>query len=253
MIHGRSTESFATVFTSRIEVWLSPLQLPTVAERRRLRLWGIPVYWHLLSLDAPTVAVLWAWSFARALADSRFGQRTHCTRHRDLAHLCGRPAPRCSRCAGHRGVARAPFLPRPSSPRILVASAGSGLMLLLVAHSTSCLAQRAARRHPCLRRLDALLRHRPSSALRVRRWFPREVAVGILFACAVRSRRGRRPGRLTRNSPCRCSSSPDSASSTAWPLKPGRTRRDLRIPEPLLHSPFLCGRYHCVFASRNPS
>lgn len=27
-----------------------------------------PVYWHLLSLDAPTVAVLWAWSFARAIA-----------------------------------------------------------------------------------------------------------------------------------------------------------------------------------------
>ncbi len=28
---------------------------------------SLPVYWHLLSLDAPTVAVLWAWSFARAV------------------------------------------------------------------------------------------------------------------------------------------------------------------------------------------
>jgi hypothetical protein len=27
----------------------------------------IPEYWHLLSLDAPTVAALWAWSIARAL------------------------------------------------------------------------------------------------------------------------------------------------------------------------------------------
>ncbi|MFZ0662846.1 MAG: hypothetical protein WAM66_09150 [Acidobacteriaceae bacterium] len=27
----------------------------------------VPEYWHLLSLDAPTVAALWAWSIARAL------------------------------------------------------------------------------------------------------------------------------------------------------------------------------------------
>ena len=28
---------------------------------------AVPVYWHLLSLDAPTVALLWAWSLARAV------------------------------------------------------------------------------------------------------------------------------------------------------------------------------------------
>jgi hypothetical protein len=28
---------------------------------------SIAVYWHLLSLDAPTVAALWSWSFARAM------------------------------------------------------------------------------------------------------------------------------------------------------------------------------------------
>jgi hypothetical protein len=32
-----------------------------------LSLRSVPVYWHLLSLDAPTLAVLWAWSFARAV------------------------------------------------------------------------------------------------------------------------------------------------------------------------------------------
>ncbi|MGC2300913.1 MAG: hypothetical protein WA476_19055, partial [Acidobacteriaceae bacterium] len=40
--------------------------LPTVVEHSRSRRWVVPVHWHLLSLDAPTVAVLWAWSFARA-------------------------------------------------------------------------------------------------------------------------------------------------------------------------------------------
>lgn len=39
-----------------------------VAAQQQRRSWssGVFVYWHLLSLDAPTVAVLWAWAFARA-------------------------------------------------------------------------------------------------------------------------------------------------------------------------------------------
>jgi len=50
--------------------------LPTAGEKRagekpedkpRSLLASIPVYWHLLSLDAPTVAVLWAWTLARAV------------------------------------------------------------------------------------------------------------------------------------------------------------------------------------------
>lgn len=35
--------------------------------RRRLSLRAVPVCWHLLSFDAPTLAVLWAWSFCRAV------------------------------------------------------------------------------------------------------------------------------------------------------------------------------------------
>jgi hypothetical protein len=43
------------------------IAVPVVAEqRRRASLPGVFVSWHLLSLDAPTVAVLWAWAFARA-------------------------------------------------------------------------------------------------------------------------------------------------------------------------------------------
>lgn len=42
--------------------------LPGAGASRRSRLDVIPVYWHLLSLDAPSIAALWAWSFARAVA-----------------------------------------------------------------------------------------------------------------------------------------------------------------------------------------
>ncbi len=38
-----------------------------IENRRHFRLRVFPVYWHLLSLDAPGVAVLWAWSFTRAI------------------------------------------------------------------------------------------------------------------------------------------------------------------------------------------
>lgn len=43
------------------------VQVPGVSERPRSRLLRSALYWHLLSLDAPTVAVLWAWSFERAI------------------------------------------------------------------------------------------------------------------------------------------------------------------------------------------
>jgi hypothetical protein len=42
------------------------VQVPRACERPRSRLLRGALYWHLLSLDAPTVAVLWAWSFERA-------------------------------------------------------------------------------------------------------------------------------------------------------------------------------------------
>jgi hypothetical protein len=38
----------------------------SAGHRRRAALPGVFISWHLLSLDAPTVAMLWAWAFARA-------------------------------------------------------------------------------------------------------------------------------------------------------------------------------------------
>jgi hypothetical protein len=46
-------------------VWNKAIDTHT-STGRRVSLWTAPKWWHLLSLDAPTVAGLWAWSFARA-------------------------------------------------------------------------------------------------------------------------------------------------------------------------------------------
>ncbi|GGG94700.1 hypothetical protein [Silvibacterium dinghuense] len=40
---------------------------PVPATRLAMLLAALPAWWHLLSLDAPTVAALWSWSLARAL------------------------------------------------------------------------------------------------------------------------------------------------------------------------------------------
>jgi hypothetical protein len=47
----------------------------TVTEQdRHSALRFLPLYWHLLSLDAPTLAVLWAWTIARAVGVPASGQ-----------------------------------------------------------------------------------------------------------------------------------------------------------------------------------
>jgi hypothetical protein len=154
--------------------------LSGVKEGRRLRAAAIPLYWHLLSLDAPTIAVLWAWSFAGAtgepasaaalavlgagtwllyiadrLLDGRPGAESDDLRERHVFH------------ARHR--------------RVLMAGGGvvaAGLAGLIV------FLPRAARREDTV--LFALCAgyflaiHLPRRRVR----FPRELAVGILFACA---------------------------------------------------------------------
>jgi hypothetical protein len=154
--------------------------LSALKERRRGLVAAIPVYWHLLSLDAPTVAVLWAWSLARAvrvappisdlavlgigtwliyigdrLLDGRPGADPNALRERH--HFHGR----------HRRV-------------LLIAGFGAAALLLV------CIARMPA----AARRDDAVLFavaiayflavHLPAAPVR----FPRELAVGVLFACA---------------------------------------------------------------------
>ncbi|MFY9747088.1 MAG: hypothetical protein WA891_04090 [Acidobacteriaceae bacterium] len=156
-------------------------QLPTVAERRS-RLWGIPVYWHLLSLDAPTVAVLWAWSFARAAAirPSRcalavLGVGTW------LLYVADRLLD--SRSVGYRPLRERHFFHARHRGGLLFASAGALTLLLGLIRAMPP----TARREDILVFAASMLYfatvHLPG--LPVECWFPRELAVGVLFACAT--------------------------------------------------------------------
>ncbi len=156
--------------------------LPTVSARSRSRLWGVPVYWHLLSLDAPTVAVLWAWSLARAaqlrvpfIPIAVLGIGTW------LIYVADRLLDVCS--PGHPALRERHFFhARHRRALLLVVPAAGALLLSLI-----LIMPAKARREDTLLFAISLLYfagvHLP--VLRVRRWFPREAAVGIVFALAT--------------------------------------------------------------------
>jgi hypothetical protein len=156
--------------------------LPTVAEHSRSRLWAVPVYWHLLSLDAPTVAVLWAWSFARATqvhpsltALAVLGIGTW------LIYVADRLLD--SRFSPHRDLRERHFFHARHRRAFLIAAILPAFVLLLLIS----IMPSAARREDAVIFAASMLYFAGVHlrALRVRRWFPRELAVGVLFACAT--------------------------------------------------------------------
>jgi hypothetical protein len=157
--------------------------VPAVAQQRRAGLPGVFVYWHLLSLDAPTVAVLWAWSFARAtrvsasaaalsvlaigtwlvyitdrLLDTRTGAARRDLRERHFFH------------ARHRRA-------------LLAAGLASLLPLFCLIARMSALARRDDTILFAIAMVYFAAVHLPARRMR----FPRELAVGLVFAsaCAV--------------------------------------------------------------------
>jgi len=155
-------------------------------ERRRAKLLGVPIYWHFLSLDAPTIAVLWAWSFARAaqvhasasaiavlgigtwliyVADrlldaqsARYSTLNYDLRERHFFH------------ARHRRT-------------FLIAAAAAAMALLW---QISIMPTAARFEDTVLFAVSMLyfgIVHLPF--IRIRKSFPRELSVGILFACAT--------------------------------------------------------------------
>jgi hypothetical protein len=150
--------------------------------QRRASLPGVFVFWHLLSLDAPTVAMLWAWAFARAVhvrgpssAIAVLGIGTWLIYVADRLLDSLTRAPRTALRERHRFHAQ-------HRRAFLVAScvAGPAILWLIAAHLA-----------PAARREDAAIFaafliyfvfvHLIGSR------FPRSLAVGILFAagCAV--------------------------------------------------------------------
>lgn len=156
-----------------------------IEKRRLFSLRSLPVYWHLFSLDAPMVAVLWAWSFARAvdapqfrtalavlaigtwllyvtdrLLDARAGSALLDLRERHVFHARHR---RAFLVAGVLALAPLAWLIAimPAAARFEDASLFA-LVLLYFA-----------------------IVHLPGPRILRRLRFPRELAVAVLFACAT--------------------------------------------------------------------
>lgn len=153
---------------------------PQAREARRSRAAFIPVSWHLLSLDAPTVAVLWAWSLAHAvrvqasssalvvlgigtwliyvadrLLDGRSPERRQELRERHFFHA------------------------RHARALLIAAVAACAPLLFFITRMPPAERREDAWIFAVVLVYSALVHQRY-----VRIHFPRELAVGIVFACA---------------------------------------------------------------------
>ncbi len=163
------------------------VQVPRVREQPRSRLLRGALYWHLLSLDAPTVAVLWAWSFERAAgvrssvsALAVLGLGTWLIYIADRL-LDARPA---------RGAAAFPaelrerhFFHARHRRTLLAAAFPATLALLWLISRMPAVDQRDDAVLFAVAMLYFGSVHLAVS--RTRRWFAREVMVGLVFALAT--------------------------------------------------------------------
>ena len=161
------------------------VQVPRVRERPRSRLLRGAVYWHLLSLDAPTVAVLWAWSFERAaqarvsasaLAVLGVGTWLIYVADRLLDARPGRRALQTELRERHFFHARHRLL------LLAVALPAAAALLWLIVHMPAI----DRRDDASLFAVAMLYFGFVHLALpRTRRWFAREATVGVVFALAT--------------------------------------------------------------------
>lgn len=166
---------------------LAPPPLAT-ASRLRFRFPGLIRWWHLLSLDAPTVAALWSWSVARAVhirlpwtAPLLLALGTWLVyvadRLLDGVRIAadGQLRERHLLYARHRG-------------KLLAAALVVGLALLWLV--TTHMSPAARREDTALfgaALIYFLVIHLGGSLSKfgIERWFPKEIAVAVVFAAAV--------------------------------------------------------------------
>lgn len=163
------------------------VQVPRVRERPRSRLLRGALYWHLLSLDAPTVAVLWAWSFERATgvrpsvsALAVLGLGTW------LIYVA-------DRLLDARSAESASGVRRPLRERHFFHARHRRMLLAAALPAVAALLWLISRMPAMDRRDDAVLFSIAMLyfgsvhlvAPRRRRWFAREIAVGVVFALAT--------------------------------------------------------------------
>ena len=138
------------------------------------------MYWHLLSLDAPTLAVLWAWSLARAAhahaavsAVAVLGLGTW------LIYVADRLLDGRAGADPRELRERHQFHARHRFSFLLAGVAAAALLLGLIARMPA-----AARREDAALFGISMLYFAAVHQRRVRFRFPREPIVGVLFACA---------------------------------------------------------------------
>jgi len=158
-----------------------------VHQKKRLiprPIFRFPEYWHLLSLDAPTVAALWAFSFARAVGVRLpFGALFLLALGTWLVYVADRILDGLRPAGAGRLRARHLFYVRHRNVFLVAGSTGSALILWLV----------ITHMRPVTRREDLMffvfalayfvLIH--TFGKRAEHWFPKEMAVGVLFATAT--------------------------------------------------------------------
>jgi hypothetical protein len=163
------------------------VQVPRVRERPRSRLLRGALYWHLISLDAPTVAVLWAWSFERAVGT-----------HSDLSALAVLGLGTwliyvADRLLDARPARDAAAFPAKLRERHFF-HARHRRALLAVAFPTVLALLWLISRMPAIDRRDDTVLFAVAmlyflsvhlAVSRTRRWFAREVMVGLVFALAT--------------------------------------------------------------------
>jgi hypothetical protein len=146
---------------------------------------GVLVYWHLLSLDAPTVAVLWAWGFAHA---ARVPLNTPATAALGLGAWIIYVADRLLDArAGARPIEfradlreRHFFHARHRRAFLIGVSAAGIALLTLIATALPTAARRDDAAIFSVFLLYFLIVHLPGIRIR----FPRELVVSIVFASA---------------------------------------------------------------------
>lgn len=166
---------------------LAPPPLATTV-RRGFQFSGLLRWWHLLSLDAPTVAALWSWTLARAVhirlpwsAPLLLAMGTW------LVYVADRILDGLHGNASGQLRERHFFYARHRSS-VLTAAMFAGLALLWLIFTQM---NPAARREDVVLFTAALIYFclihvwAPHSQRSIERWFPKEMAVAIVFAAAV--------------------------------------------------------------------
>ncbi len=184
---GTAADSLKTRESAAGEAFLPKIALRPKFFWPRLLLPKLLERWHLLSLDAPTVAALWSWFFARAL---RIGLPWHAPLLLAIGTWLVYAADRIFdgvrdglRCGGSKLQQRHLFHARHRRAFLAGGVVAVAVLLWLIVAKMSANARYEDTVLFSAALLYLLVVHTP--ALKSGRWLPKELAVGFVFAAAT--------------------------------------------------------------------